>query len=75
MKLSVLSVRNRLPDTITEVVKGNKTAKISLRVRDNHVVALIIRKGRRAWPPAEYEGHRSFKAMDIVILTDEVGTV
>ena len=70
-----LSLHNRLPDTITEVVKGKVTAKVSLRVRDNHVVALITREARRAWPPAEYEGHRSFKATDIVILTDEVGTV
>jgi molybdate transport system regulatory protein len=39
-----LSTRNRLPGTVTEVVKGEAAAKVSLQVGDNHVVALITRE-------------------------------
>lgn len=39
-----LSTRNRLPGTITEVVKDDLTAKVTLQVGDNHVVALITRE-------------------------------
>jgi molybdopterin-binding protein len=39
-----LSTRNRLPGTITEVVKGEAAAKVTLQVGDNHVVALITRE-------------------------------
>ncbi|MDQ3925637.1 MAG: TOBE domain-containing protein, partial [Actinomycetota bacterium] len=39
-----LSTRNRLPGEITEVVKGEAAAKVTLRVGDNHVVALITRE-------------------------------
>lgn len=35
------STRNRLPGTITEVVKGTAATKVSLQVGDNHMVALI----------------------------------
>jgi molybdopterin-binding protein len=36
-----LSTRNRLPAEVTEVVKGEAAAKVSLRVGENHMVALI----------------------------------
>ena len=40
-----LSTRNRLPGTITEVVKGEAAAKVSLEVGDgNKMVALITRE-------------------------------
>ena len=39
-----LSTRNRLPGTITEVVKGEAAAKVTLQVGDNHLVALITRE-------------------------------
>jgi molybdopterin-binding protein len=39
-----LSTRNRLPGTITEVVKGEAAAKVTLQVGDNHMVALITRE-------------------------------
>jgi molybdopterin-binding protein len=54
-----LSTRNRLPGTITEVVKGEAAAKVSLDVEGNKMVALITREsaeelgleeGRRSWP-------------------------
>jgi molybdopterin-binding protein len=39
-----LSTRNRLPATITEVVKGEAAAKVSLDVEGNKMVALITRE-------------------------------
>ena len=39
-----LSTRNRLPGTVTEVVKGEAAAKVTLQVGDNHLVALITRE-------------------------------
>ncbi|MDQ4106913.1 MAG: TOBE domain-containing protein, partial [Actinomycetota bacterium] len=39
-----LSTRNRLPGTITEIVKGEAAAKVTLQVGDNHVVSLITRE-------------------------------
>lgn len=39
-----LSTRNRLPGTITEVVKGEAAARVSMQVGDNHMVALITRE-------------------------------
>jgi molybdopterin-binding protein len=39
-----LSTRNRLPGTITEVVKGEAAAKVSLDVEGNKMVALITRE-------------------------------
>jgi molybdopterin-binding protein len=39
-----ISARNRLPGTITEVVKGEAAARVSLQVGDNHMVALITRE-------------------------------
>ena len=39
-----LSTRNRLPGTVTEVVKGEAAAKVTLQVGDNHMVALITRE-------------------------------
>ena len=39
-----LSTRNRLPGTITEVVKGEAAARVSIQVGENHMVALITRE-------------------------------
>jgi molybdopterin-binding protein len=39
-----LSTRNRLPGTITEVVKGDAAARVSMQVGENHMVALITRE-------------------------------
>ena len=39
-----LSTRNRLPGEVTEVVKGEAAAKGTVRVGDNHMVALITRE-------------------------------
>ncbi|MDQ3910745.1 MAG: TOBE domain-containing protein, partial [Actinomycetota bacterium] len=39
-----LSARNRLPGMVTEVVRGEAAAKVTMRIGDNHVVALITRE-------------------------------
>jgi molybdopterin-binding protein len=68
------STRNRLPGTIMEVTEGEATANVSLRVGDNHLVALITRES------VDELGLRSgmkvtalIKATNVVILTDEGG--
>lgn len=69
-----LSTRNRLPGTITEVVKGEVAANVLLRVGDNHMVALITRESVDELdlrPGMEVTA--LIKATDVVILTDEGG--
>jgi len=69
-----LSTRNRLPGTITEVVKGEVAAKVSLRVGDNHMVALVTRESAEELGlEVGQEVTALVKATDIMILTDEGG--
>lgn len=67
-----LSTRNRLPGTITEIVKGEAATKVSLQVGDNHMVALITTES------AEELGLKVgsqvtalVKATDVMVLTDD----
>lgn len=67
-----LSTRNRLPGTITEVVKGDVVAKVTLQVGDNHVVALITRESCEELGLEEGKQATALvKATDVMILTDE----
>ena len=69
-----LSTRNRLPGTITEVTKGEVAAKVSLRVGDNHMVALITRESvDELGLQTGMKITALVKATDVVILTDEGG--
>ena len=67
-----LSTRNRLPGTVTKVVKGEAAAKVSLDVGDgNKMVALITRES--ADELSLEEGQRVValvKATDVMIQTD-----
>jgi molybdopterin-binding protein len=67
-----LSTRNRLPGTITEVVKGEAAATVTLEVGDNHVVSLITRESadELGLEPGK-EVTTLFKATEVMILTDE----
>jgi molybdopterin-binding protein len=67
-----LSTRNRLPGTITEVVKGEAAAKVTLQVGDNHIVTLITRESadELGLEPG-MEVTALVKATDVMILTDE----
>ncbi len=67
-----LSTRNRLPGTITEVVKGEAAAKVTLQVGDNHVVALITRESAdELGLEVGREVTALVKATDVMIMTDE----
>jgi molybdopterin-binding protein len=67
-----LSTRNRLPGVVTEIVKDEVTAKVTLQVGDNHVVALITRESCDEL--GLKEGKRAtalVKATDVMVLTNE----
>lgn len=70
--MAKLSARNRLPGTVTEVVKGEAAARVSLRVGDNHVVALITRESadELGLEPGK-QATVLVKATDVMILTDD----
>jgi molybdopterin-binding protein len=67
-----LSTRNRLPGTVTEVVKGKAAAKVTLQVGDNHVVALITRESadELGLEPGK-QVTALVKATDVMVMTDE----
>jgi molybdopterin-binding protein len=74
IRMSKLSTRNRLPGTIMEVVRGEAAAKVSLRVGDNHMVALITRESADEFGlEVGMQVTALVKATDVVILTDEGG--
>jgi molybdopterin-binding protein len=63
-----LSTRNRLPSTITKVVKGEPATKVTFRVGDNHMIALITRES------ADELGLKVtalVKATDVMAMIDE----
>ena len=69
-----LSTRNRLPGTITEVVKGEAAAKVTLQVGDNHMVALITRESADELGLAPgMQVTAIVKATDVMVLTDDGG--
>jgi molybdopterin-binding protein len=67
-----LSTRNRLPAEVTEVVKGEAAAKVSLRVGEDHMVALITRESadELGLEPGQ-QVMALVKATDVMIMTDE----
>ena len=67
-----MSARNRLPGTITEVVKGEAAAKVTLPVGDNHVVALIARESDDELGLEHGKQDTAFvKATDVMIMTED----
>ena len=67
-----LSTRNRLPGEITEVVKGEAAAKVTLRVGDDHMVALITRESAdELGLEVGMQVTALVKATDVMLLTDE----
>jgi molybdopterin-binding protein len=67
-----LSTRNQLPGTITEVIKGEAAAKVTLQVGDNHLVSLITRESADELDlePGK-EVTALVKATDVMVLADE----
>ena len=69
-----MSTRNRLPGTVTEVVKGEAAAKVTIRVGDNHMVALITRESAdELGLEIGKEVTALVKATDVMVLTEEGG--
>ena len=70
--MAKLSTRNRLPGTITEVIKDEVTAKVTLQVGDNHIVALITRESadELGLEPGK-QATALIKATSVMLLTDE----
>ena len=69
-----LSTRNRLPGTITEVVKGAVAAKVALDVEGNKMVALITRESADELGLEEGQQVTALvKATDVMIQTDDGG--
>ncbi len=69
-----LSTRNRLPGTITEVVKGEAAANVTFGVGDNHMVALITRESAdELGLEVGQEVTALVKATDVMLLVDEGG--
>ncbi len=67
-----MSARNRLPGTVTEVVRGEAAAKVTIRVGDNHMVALITRESAdELGLEVGKEVTALVKATDVMVLTDE----
>jgi molybdopterin-binding protein len=69
-----ISTRNRLPGTVTEVVKGEAAARVSMQVGDNHMVALITRESadELGLEPGK-EVVALVKATDVMVMTDDGG--
>ncbi len=67
-----LSTRNRLPGRITEVVKGEAAARVTVQVGDNNMVALITRESadELGLEPGK-EVTALVKATDVMLLTNE----
>ena len=69
-----MSTRNRLPGTVTEVVKGEAAAKVTIRVGDNHMVALITRESAdELGLEIGKEVTALVKATDVIVLTEDGG--
>jgi molybdopterin-binding protein len=67
-----LSARNRLPGMVTEVVRGEAAAKVTMRIGDNHVVALITRESAdELGLETGKEVTALIKSTDVMILTNE----
>jgi molybdopterin-binding protein len=67
-----LSTRNRLPGTVTEVVKGEAAARVSMQVGDNHVVSLITRESAEelGLEPGK-QVMALVKATDVMVMTED----
>lgn len=67
-----LSTRNRLPGTVTEIVKGEAATRVSLQVGDNHMVALITTESANELGlEVGSQVTALVKATDVMVMTDE----
>ena len=67
-----MSARNRLPGTVTEVVKGEAATRVSLQVGDNHVVSLITTESAEELGlEVGSQVTALVKATDVMVLTED----
>jgi len=67
-----LSTRNRIPGEVTEVVKGEAAAQVTIRVGDASMVALITRESADELSLEPGQAVTALvKATDVMIMTDE----
>ena len=67
-----LSTRNRLPGTVTEIVKGEAATRVSLQVGDNHMVALITTESAEELGlEVGSQVTALVKATDVMVMTDD----
>ena len=67
-----MSARNRLPGTVTEVVKGEAATRVSLQVGDNHMVSLITTESAEELGlEVGSQVTALVKATDVMILTED----
>ena len=67
-----LSTRNRIPAEVTEVVKGQAAAKVSLRVGEDYMVVLITRENADELGLEQGQQVMALiKATDVMIMIDE----
>jgi molybdopterin-binding protein len=70
--MTKMSARNRLPGTITEVVKGEAAARVSMQVGDNHMVSLITRESAdELGLEAGQQIMALVKASDVMVMTED----
>lgn len=69
-----MSARNRLPGRVTEIVKGEAAARVSIQVGDNHMVALVTRESvDEMGLEVGKEVTALVKATDVMLLTEDGG--
>jgi molybdopterin-binding protein len=70
--MAKMSTRNRLPGIVTEVVKGEAAARVSMQVGDNHMVALITRESadELGLEPGK-QVMALVKATDVMVMTED----
>lgn len=67
-----MSARNRLPGVITEVLKDEVSAKVSMQVGDNHVVSVITRESAEELDLREGQHVMAMvKATDVMVMTED----
>ena len=67
-----ISTRNRLPGTVTEVVRGEAAAKVSMQVGDDHLVALITRESAdELGLEVGQQVMALVKATDVMVMTED----
>ncbi len=67
-----LSTRNRLAGEVVEVAKGEAAARVTIRVGDDNMVALITRESadELGLEPGQ-QATALVKATDVMLITDE----